>query len=73
MELARRAGDEGAHLNLAYAYSTRRDSWAALPAPPWMPGRGTGACTADALYLVSGVVAATPNNGTEVAKLSRSV
>ena len=29
-------------------------------------------CTADALYLVSGVGSATPNNGTDVAKISRS-
>lgn len=63
--------DRGPHLNLAYAYNTKADTWQELPGPPWMPGRGTGACTPTALYLVSGVVATTPNNGTEVAKLSR--
>lgn len=63
---------DGAHLNLAYSYNTRKDTWQQLPGPPWMPGRGTGACTSNALYLVSGVFAATPNNGTDVAKLSRS-
>jgi hypothetical protein len=62
----------GAHFSQALSYNPVDDSWSHLPAPPWMAGRGMGACTADSLYLVAGANTATPNHGCDVARLSKT-
>ena len=62
----------GPHFSQALSYTPANDSWSSLPAPPWMAGRGMGACTADSLYLVAGANRKTPNLGCSVARLSKT-
>lgn len=62
----------GPHFSQALSYTPANDSWSSLPAPPWMAGRGMGACTADSLYLVAGANTKTPNHGCSVARLSKT-
>ena len=71
-DLHTEADGGAAHFSQALSYNPADDSWSRLPAPPWMAGRGMGACTANSLYLVAGANTATPNYGCSVARLSKT-